>query len=234
MEITISEILQIIKKKIAFVLIGSLLVSIIAVLFTSFFVPKSYVSTVKLYVETNKENSGSASGYNNYNDRNYAVALVNTYKEMLNTNKFYSQLSNDIAGKFNSDTLKGMVSFSSLNDTEVFQASVSAPSPEDAKRIADSVAKIAPEMIGNLKENATLKIVDEAQIPKGASSPKPVPIAIAAFFATFLLLSVIEIIRKVMDVKIAYNDDMTDVCGVPVLAAIPYFDKLRSSKNAEE
>lgn len=233
MEITISEILQILKQKLAVILVGSLLVSIIAVLFTTFFVPKSYVSTVKLYVETNKENTGNASGYNNYNDRNYAVALVNTYKEMLNTNKFYSQLSKDISGKYTSDSLKKMVSFSSLNDTEVFQASVSANSPEDAKKIADSVAKIAPEMIGNLKENATLKIVDEAQIPKGASSPKPVPIAIVAFFATFLLISVIEIIRKVMDVKIAYNDDMTDVCGVPVLAAIPYFDKLRSSKSGE-
>ena len=58
-----------------------------------------------------------------------------------------------------------MVSFSSDEKTEIFDAKVTTPSPNDSKLIADAVGKVAPEAISRLKSKATLKIVDYAQLP---------------------------------------------------------------------
>lgn len=231
MEITIKDVFEIFKKGIAFILITSIIFAVCAFLCANFLIEKTYTSSVKLYVETtnNQTNSG---GYNNYNDLNYAVALVNTYKEMLQTNRFYSQVSENLSNKYSETELSKMISFSSLNETEVFEARVEANSPTAAKEIADSVAVVAPKMIGDVKENATLKIVDDAMLPDKPSAPNTINITIMAFFIGFIVSAVITIIRKVFDVKISYSDEMTTLCDVPVLAAIPYFDTLNGSQRS--
>lgn len=230
MDIALKDIFEILKRKIIFIVAGSLIVTICTFCITYFFVPKTYISSVKLYVET--INEGTANN-NNYNDRNYAVALVNTYKEMLRTNRFFTKVSEEIGGIYSPEQLRDMISFSSLNETEVFQASVSAKSPEDAKKVADSISVIAPEMIGDLKENATLKIVDPPQLPSKHSSPKTLNVTVAAFFISFVLLCLAVILRKVTDTKIMYDEDMTSVNNVPILTAIPLFDRLKDQKPSK-
>ena len=53
MEITFKDITRIIKKNIVFIAVLSLLCAAASYFVTTFFVPKTYTSTVKLYVETN-------------------------------------------------------------------------------------------------------------------------------------------------------------------------------------
>lgn len=223
MEITLKEILNILKKGLLFIIAASVACAVIGFTFSKFCMKKTYTSTVKLYVETS-ENISNANNY--YNNLNYAVALVNTYTEMLETNKFYSQVSESLNNKYSATELSEMITFSSLNETEVFEAVISAEKPTDAKEIADSVAVTAPKMINDVKETATLKIVDEATLPTEPSSPNVLKITLAAFFAGLIISSIVLVLRRVFDVKISYNDKMTTLCGVPVLAAIPYFDSL--------
>ena len=52
MEITFKDITRIIKKNIVFIAVLSLLCAAASYFVTTFFVPKTYTSTVKLYVET--------------------------------------------------------------------------------------------------------------------------------------------------------------------------------------
>lgn len=78
---------------------------------------------------------------------------------MLNTNTFYTELSEHINNKYTAKQLSEIVSFSSDEKTEIFDAKVTTPSPNDSKLIADAVGKVAPEAISRLKSKATLKIV---------------------------------------------------------------------------
>lgn len=66
---------------------------------------------------------------------------------MLNTNTFYTELSEHINNKYTAKQLSEMVSFSSDEKTEIFDAKVTTPSPNDSKLIADAVGKVAPEAI---------------------------------------------------------------------------------------
>ena len=153
---------------------------------------------------------------------------------MLQTNSFYEKVSEDLDNEYSAGQIAGAVSFASLNDTEVFKATVVASDPLAAKDIADSVAKVAPEVIANLNAAATLKIVDEATVPTTPTSPNVTTNTVIAFILGFVLAAVITFVRKVFDVKISYNEDLTTICGVPVLSAIPDFENITSNNKSSK
>lgn len=223
MEFSFKDILRIVRKNILFIIIVSVVAGAGAFFVTKLFISPTYTSTVKLYVNT--PISGKTS-YDDLNSHNYAQKMVATYIEILDTNHFYSKVATSLPDKYNEAFLKKSISFSEVTDTEVFSATVTANDPIEAKTIADAVAKTAPATIREQFEgNASLKIVDEAQLPKNPTSPNPVRNALVAFFGGMLISLIIAFIRDYFDVKIKYDDELTVLCGLPVLAAIPEFAK---------
>ncbi len=130
----------------------------------------------------------------------YAQNLLATYIKMLNTNTFYTELSEHINDKYTAKQLSEMVSFSSDEKTEIFDAKVTTPSPNDSKLIADAVGKVAPEAISRLKSKATLKIVDYAQLPTAPSSPNEIKNVIIAMMVQLLSVG-ISLLRAFLDKK---------------------------------
>ena len=49
-----------------------------------------------------------------------------------------------------------------------------------------------------------------------------------ALLAGLVISLVISFARDILDVKLKYNDEMTTINGIPVLAAIPDFENLTS------
>ncbi len=217
MEITLKEFFAILKRGIVFIIAISLVFALCSFVISNCFIQKRYTTTVKFYVVT-KTDSKSANQYNSYN---YAVSLVNTFKEILETNNFYKIVAKDLDNKFTSNELSGAITFSALNNTDIFEATVVTNSPEDAKRIADSVAINAPQVISKLNKTATLEVIDDAILPTAPSSPNVIKNTVVAFAVGFILAILIVFIRKVFDNKIRYDEDLTTICGVPILSVIP-------------
>lgn len=228
MEISFKDILRIVKKNIIFVIIISLLFSVCSFFVTSFFIKKTYTATVKLYVSAEYTESGS--GYEDLNRYNLSSKLVATYIELLDTNNFYSDVSKTLNNKYTASQLKSMIKFTGVEDTEVFKADVVADSPAEAKSIADAVAQTAPVTISELlSSNSKLKIVDEATTPQAPTSPSVPKNVLIALLLGLVISLVIAFVRDYFDVKIKYDDEMTTICNVPVLASIPDFEYF--SKN---
>lgn len=229
MEISFKDIFNIIKKNIVFIVAVAIIAAMLSFFYTNFFVTKTYTATVKLYVSTNYNTSSGSENINNYN---YAQKLVATYIELLNTNSFFADVSENLNEKFTPSQLDAMVSFTSIEDTEVFKATVTSSSPTDAKLIADAVAKTAPQTMDKfIKTSAQLKIVDSATVPKAPTSPNVSKSVLIAFFAGLVIALVISFIRDYFDVKVKYDEDMTTLCNVPVLAAIPDFEDFTNGKS---
>ena len=119
-------------------------------------------------------------------------------------------------------------------DTEVFKALVNSGSPSESKNIGNAIAKIAPDTIANVKDNAKLKIVDKATTPKAPTSPNVSRNVMIAFAAGLIISLIISFVRDFLDVKIKYNDEMTTVLDLPLLAAIPDFEYFSNQKVAEK
>lgn len=223
MEISFKDILNIIKKNAVIIVAVSIIFATISFIFTSFFIPKEYTSRVKLYVETNTDST--QSNYNALNSVNYAKSLVPTYIEMLETTKFYSQVASTLNDKYTPSELSRKISFTTIEDTEVFQAEVVHKNPSEAKAIADAVAQTAPEVLESFNDNANLKVVDDATLPKAPSSPNTTKNVLIAFAVGLILSLVFAFIREILDTKIKYTHDMSEISGIPVLSAIPDFEE---------
>lgn len=236
MEFSFKDILQIIKKNIIFIIIVSLLFSVCSFFVTTFFVKKTYTATVKLYVSSDYKESGN--GYEDLNRYNLSSKLVATYIGLLDTNNFYEAVSKTLNNKYTATELKSMVKFTAIEDTELFKADVVSNSPAEAKSVADAVAQTAPETIsGLLSNNSKLKIVDEATTPQKPTSPNVTRNVLIALLLGLVLSIIIAFIRDYFDVKIKYNDEMTTINNVPVLAAIPdfeYFAKNLKTAHAQK
>ena len=127
-----------------------------------------------------------------------------------------------------------LIKFESIEDTEVFKALVNSGSPSESKNIGNAIAKIAPDTIANVKDNAKLKIVDKATTPKAPTSPNVSRNVMIAFAAGIIISLIISFVRDILDVKIKYNDEMTTVLDLPLLAAIPDFEYFSNQKAAEK
>ena len=232
-EIIISPkiILEVLKKNLVFIIITVLLFSLGAFFVTNFLVKKHYTSTISLYVETVELQDSPNGAVYSPNMQNYALKLVNTYIRMLDTNTFYTKLSNELNDKYTPTELSKMISFKSDETTEVFDVKVVSESPTEAKKIADTIAEVAPETISNLKSNAKLKVCDEAQLPTKHSSPSVSRNVIIAFAIALLLSLAVSFTRYFLDKKIKYDDEMTTILDIPVLAAIPSFDSYINQKG---
>ena len=226
MELSFQNLLRVLRNGIVIMIISALVCAGASYCFSSLFISKTYKTTIKLYVETD---SRAEDSYNDLNSYRYATSLVNTYIEMLETNNFYSRVAQSIDGEYTMGKIATMVSFSNESETEVFNATVIADTPEEAKKVADAVSDIAPLVLSELNDNADLKIVDRAIMPVAPASPnvgKNTAMALVFGFAgAFLYL----FIKDILDVKFKYNCDMGSYKDIPILAAIPDFDNEKFS-----
>lgn len=229
MEISFKDILNIIKKNVIIIIAVSIIFATISFVCTSIFIPKEYTSRVKLYVETNADST--QSNYNALNSMNYAKNVVPTYIEMLETTKFYTEVADTLNDKYLPSDLSKKITFKTIEDTEVFEAVVVDENPSEAKAIADAVAQTAPQVLESFNDNANLKVVDDATLPKAPSSPNVTKNILIAFFAGLILSLVFAFAREFFDTKIKYNRDMNEILGLPILSAIPDFDNIINEDN---
>ncbi len=231
--ISLTDIWDIIKRNAAFIIVITLICAVGSFFVTRYFIPKSYTSSIQLYVDTSTD-SENKTNYNILSEQTYAQNLVATYIKMLNTNTFYTELSEHINNKYTAKQLSEMVSFSSDEKTEIFDAKVTSSSPNDSKLIADAVGEVTPEAISRLKSKATLKIVDYAQLPTAPSSPNEKRNVIIALIAGLVISVGISLLRAFLDKKMRYNEDMTMIGDIPILAAIPNFDAVNESNGKKK
>ena len=223
MEITLPQLLKLLRKKLSAILACMLIVGIVVFGVSEFVMEKTYVSTVKLYVFTPA--SSANNGNENINELNYAQKVVNTYIEMLETSSFFENVEKKAGVDLPLEKFNKMVTFTTLNDTEVFEASASASSPEEAKKIADAISSLAPSTIAQFKEGASLKIVDPATYPDKPSSPHVLMNTVIGLLLGLVLSVCWFLLRDSLDLRIKSEEDITEDYNLPILASIPAFNK---------
>lgn len=97
--ISLSDVWNIIKKNAAFIIVVTLICAIGSFFITRYFIPKLYKSSIQLYVDTSNDDENK-NNLNILSEQTYAQNLVATYIKMLNTNTFYTELSEHINNKY--------------------------------------------------------------------------------------------------------------------------------------
>lgn len=225
-EISLHDILDMLKENWKFIVILTLCFMIIVSVFTIFFMNKEYSSYTTLMV-------GSSEGYSNSNaNANYNEVLTNqklvgTYSEIAKSKSVVSEVENNLNLDLSDGQLAKMIEVTSVNDTELIKITVTDEDPVEAANIANETAKVFMSNIGELMKISNLQVVDAAEVNSTPVSPN-LKLNVAIAFLLGIVVSVFIIfIREMLNTSVKSVEELKELIdGVPVVAVIPHSEEL--------
>ncbi len=225
---TIQELIDIILSHFKLILLITLLGGALAFSVSQFVLAPYYESSVKLFVNNSRVGQADTTSIS---DLNASERLVNTYMEIVKSNTVLQKVVNNTGAQYSVDQLKRMVSTQSVKNTEIFYVTVTSDDPASAQKLANQIAKDAPEEIMDFVEATSVKVIDYATLPAGPSTPN-VRLNTAIGFLLGLILSVLLVLLlDMLDVTIRSEEDITKLVDIPVLGVIPTIDLSDSKTN---
>ena len=220
-EIDLGRVFQAVLDRAWLVAVISVVCAVLVFIGTFFFITPQYTSAAMFYVNNNSFSVGDASLSISNGDLVTSRGLVDSYIVILKTRETLNDVIDYSGANRSYSELKGMIAAEAVNETEIFQVSVTSPDPQEAERLANAIAYILPKRIGNLIDGTSAKVVDAAVIPSSPSSPSYTKNTVVGFLLGFVLTVGIIALREIFDITIRSEEDVTQVCKHPILAAVP-------------
>ena len=226
MELSLSKLFSILWRRVGILIICSLVGLCAAFSVSKFLIHPTYTASLKMCVR-NANSQGS-----NLSDLNYYQKVVTTYTEWLDSYPFYEIVSEKSGLNYSPTEISQMVTISVLNNTENFEIKVNAPSPDDAKAIADAIETEAPARVVYFEKDAAVKTVESARIPVAPSSPNVGRNSVLGFLVGLILSGVVVVLMEMLDTRIKSEEDLSLLFDIPILGTVPGFGDPTSKKKS--
>lgn len=220
-EIDLKRIFAALWHKIWLVLLAAVVFAVVTFVCVYFFVTRQYQSSAMFYVNNSDISVGAASLNISSSDITASKDLVQSYIVILYTRDTLMDVIARSGVDRSYTELRSMISAEAVEETEIFQVTVTSPSPSEAYQIARAIEVSLPERIDGIIDGTTAKPVETAIQSNSISSPDYPQSALIGFAAGFLLMALLVILQEVFDVTIRSEEDMVQVCHHPVLASVP-------------
>lgn len=146
-----------------------------------------------------------------------------------------SKPSNKKRYKLSVDDLKDMVSISSQPNSQVFSIDVKSNNSQLSANIANEVADVFKDKIGNFMKINNVSIIDKA-----TENTKPVSPNVKLFtFAGFIIFAGLSflfvLIKELTDTTIKSSDEVVELLGITNLGTISYIKPIKNfSMNVKQ
>ena len=224
-EISIKEILSILKRR-KWLIIILFVVSIIASgLITYFVLDKKYEASTTLMI-------GTKDGIE-YNEILLNQKLVSTYGELIKIRAVADEVIKNLGLTISYKQYKSKVNVDFVEDTGLIKIIVNDSDPQVAADIANEVAKVFIKTVKDLMKVENIQVIDKAQVDTEPISPKPILNITIAGILGLMLGMFISFFKEYIDNSIKTCEDVEKYLGLFVLVTIPKADKLFKSNNSK-
>lgn len=218
-------------KRFWIIAVSSVLCAMIVLLFTTLFIAPKYSSSAKFYVNNSAVSIGEASLNISSGDLSASKTLVDTYIVILQSRTCLNDVIDYAELDYTPSQLNSMISAQAVGNTAVFEVVVTGKNAEETEVIANAIAHILPNKITNIVEGTSAKIVDYAITPTVPTSPnKTLNTMLGFVFGAVLSVGVIVLV-EIFDNTIRTEEDITESCDHPILAAVPDMTAVTKSKG---
>lgn len=232
------------KVIVLFAIIGAL----VGYFYTANFVELTYSSKVEFLayaVDTNSElqestqsvQSNDSARTSNTSKMNYAMKMLSTYIEVMQTNEFTNRVAQDLNDRINSSytgsTVKNAMSIEAVEDTAMFKITVSTNSADLSYEIAHQLETTIPDMMKETNSGLVQASVEDKPIKASAAGSLGYAkkCTIAAIIGIVIAAAYI-ILRNLLDVRIRSSEELIEKYNIPVLGSIPSFEIKSSSARS--
>lgn len=215
--ISISEILDSLKKRWKLIVIITLCATLLSGIVSFFVLKPQYEATTKVFI--GKE-EGSEQGYNQSDVVMYKQ-LMKTYLETIKTKDLIGRALEGVKTKLEvKEVLEGLT-VTNVADTQILEIKFKGKNPKEAR---DVVAAVTGEFINTSKTlvaNGTVRIIEEVVVPETPVSPNKKMNIIIAFLLGLMVSVGICFLLEFMDNTFKSKEQLEREIDIPVLGAIP-------------
>ena len=219
MEIDLLELLMVMKKHLAAILLAGIVGLVIMFAYTSFLVTPLYSASSMMYVMP--DNSNSMNSYT-LNDMQVGQQLTSDYSSMIKSRSFMEDVIKKLNLTIDYQQLLGKVEVTNPTSSRILQVTVNDPNPQTAADIANEMASVAESKLKEITGMQAIKIYEEAAVPDRPSSPNMKKNCALGLLAGFVLAMAVITILYLLDDTIKTEDDIEKYLGMTTLAVLPY------------
>lgn len=203
--ISLIECIQIIRKRIAILLVLPLTTVLGSLLLSLLVLPPVYEASVTLMVGQRD--------------------LVKTYEEVARDRQILAGTIKLLNMGVQVDELKKQVKIEAIKDSEIIKIRVENSNPELAKNIANTIATLFIARVGTLNNAADVTVVEPAVRQEKPVRPKILlNFSITGVLSISVALALIFFLER-LDDTVKTNQDVEQVLALPLLGSIPPFRK---------
>ena len=228
-EIDPIELMRQLLSHLGIIILTALLCTVIAGVYTLYYVTPIYESTSKLYVL----NSGDSAI--NLADLQVGSYLASDYIEVFNTWEVHEMVIKNLGLPYSNQYMQSNLTVTNPSNTRILYITFQSPDPHEAMEIANEYATVAIQFISKTMATEEPNIMSAALEPIYPTSPvKALNIMLGFIVGLFLSIGFITL-RFIIDDKIKTADDIRRYSTLSVLAVVPTLKRKRThSKNATQ
>lgn len=219
MEIDLLELLMVMKKHLAAILMAGIVGLVIMFAYTSFLVTPLYSASSMMYVMPDNSNSMNSS---TLSDMQVGQQLTSDYSSMIKSRSFMEDVIKKLNLTIDYQQLLEKVEVTNPTSSRILQVTVNDPNPQTAADIANEVASVAESKLKEITGMQAIKIYEEAAMPDRPSSPSLKKNCALGLLAGLVLAMAVITILYLLDDSIKTEDDIEKYLGMTTLAVLPY------------
>lgn len=219
MEIDLLELLMVMKKHLAAILMAGIVGLVIMFAYTSFLVTPLYSASSMMYVMPDNSNSMNSS---TLSDMQVGQQLTSDYSSMIKSRSFMEDVIKKLNLTIDYQQLLEKVEVTNPTSSRILQVTVNDPNPQTAADIANEVASVAESKLKEITGMQAIKIYEEAAMPDRPSSPSLKKNCALGLLEGLVLAMAVITILYLLDDTIKTEDDIEKYLGMTTLAVLPY------------
>ena len=215
-----------ILSKFHVLLIVGIIVAVCVYFTVTLLVTPMYKSRTSFYVY-NRPDNVAQSGEISAGDVQASQSIAPTYAKILSSNSVLDAVIEelDMKGKLSRNQLNGMVSVSTVAETQLLEVVVTSSDPKFACEIAKAFTKVAPTEIVRITKAGGVEVVERPEVATDKSSPRTAFDSAIGFIVGAVLAAVVIMVRMLSDTTVYLPEDIENISGdVTVLGQIPSID----------
>lgn len=215
--ISLKELFAVLRKRISLILILTFTAAAISAIVSFFIITPVYQVSTQLLVNR------STVGENfNTNEVQTNIQLKNTYSGIITSPAILDIVSSELGGEYTTGELKNKITIQNDNDSQILTLLVEDPNPQEAAKIANTVAGVFQTEVVRIMNVDNVTILAPAEVPENISPVKPKPILnIAIALVVGLMVGIgLAFLLEYLDNTIKTEQDIENYLELPVLGVI--------------
>lgn len=216
-EVNLIEVVQVLLRRLWLILLSGFIVALIVFGLTKTFVAPKYTAETILYVNNTRD---SAADNISSSDISASIMLTNTYLTIIQSDTILNEVLEKTESKMPTEEFKEMIRAVNLSDSEVISIQITTKNAKESAKLAANMADVVVDKMPDIVEGSSVKILDQAKVPKKKSSPSYAKRSIVGAFVGCLLAMIVIIILTLTDQHVHSEEDL-ERWDYPILGVIP-------------